>query len=88
MPAARNEHKRKPVDNARLRLGPSIGVHAVKIDWRLAEALAIQKLHGDDAPCWVAERIGALALAGDAEGVERFKAIAARLSDLLGAPRQ
>ncbi|WP_294196878.1 hypothetical protein [uncultured Sphingomonas sp.] len=58
------------------------------MDWRLAEALAIQKLHGSDAPSWVAERIGALALAGDAEGVERFKAIAVRLSELMAAPPQ
>ncbi len=43
---------------------------------RLAEALAIQRLHGDDAPRWIAERIGALALAGDAAGVDRFFRIA------------
>lgn len=60
----------------------------MSMDWRLAEALAIQKQHGDDAPRWIAERIGALALAGDAEGVERLKAIAVRLSDLMAAPRQ
>ena len=35
-------------------------------EWRLAEALAIQRLHGDRAHVWVAERTGALALAGDA----------------------
>lgn len=37
-----------------------------------AEALSLEKLHGDAAPHFVAERIGALALAGDAAGVERF----------------
>lgn len=58
------------------------------MDWRLAEALAIQKQYGDDAPRWIAERIGALALAGDAEGVDRFKAIAVRLSDMMATPRQ
>lgn len=57
-------------------------------DWRLAEALAIQKHYGDTAPRWIAERIGALALAGDVEGVDRFKAIAAWLADLMAAPRQ
>lgn len=58
------------------------------IDWRLAEALAIQRQHGDAAPRWIAERIGALALVGDVEGVDRFKAIAARLDELLAASRQ
>lgn len=58
------------------------------IDWRLAEALAIQKMYSTDAPRWVAERIGTLALAGDAEGVERFKAIATRLDELMAATRQ
>ncbi len=49
---------------------------------RWAEALAIERLHGDRAPVWVAERIGALALAGDAAGVERFQQIAKRLGEL------
>lgn len=49
---------------------------------RWAEALAIERLHGDKAPVWVAERIGALARAGDTAGVARFKEIAARLVDL------
>lgn len=57
------------------------------VDWRLAEALAIQKLHGDDAPRWIAERIGALALAGDADGVARFQAIAGRMDELMKAAR-
>ncbi len=48
-------------------------------------ALAIEKQHGDRAPVFVAERIGALALAGDAAGIERWKAIAARMERL--APR-
>lgn len=50
---------------------------------RWAEALAIERLHGDDAPRWVAERIGALALAGDADGVARFQEIARRMERLL-----
>lgn len=72
----------------RLCLGPSFVVRSVIIDWRLAEVLAIQKRHGDEAPRWVAERLGALALADDVGGVERFKAIAARLDDLMSATRQ
>lgn len=54
-------------------------------DWRMAEALAVQKLHGDDAARWTAERIDTLALTGDAAGVERFTVIAGRLDDLLAA---
>lgn len=50
---------------------------------RWAEALAIEKLHGADAPRWIAERIGALALAGDEAGVERFRQIARRFEALL-----
>lgn len=45
-------------------------------------ALAVEKQHGDHAPLFVAERIGALALAGDAEGVAKWKAIAIRLDSL------
>lgn len=43
-------------------------------------ALAIEKLHGDQTPVWIAERIGALALEGDAAGVARWKAIAEKLA--------
>lgn len=38
--------------------------------------------HGERAPVFVAERIGALALAGDVEGVAVWQAIARRLSEL------
>ena len=55
---------------------------------RLAEALAVQRQHGGNARIHVAERIGALALAGDAAGVDRWKAIAGALDELLRAPRQ
>ena len=50
---------------------------------RLAEALAVQRYHGRDGPRWIAERIGALALAGDTAGVERFTAIARAYEQLL-----
>ncbi|MFC3786152.1 DUF6961 family protein [Sphingopyxis italica] len=43
-------------------------------------ALAVEKQHGEQAGVWIAERIGALALAGDGEGVARWKAIAEKLS--------
>lgn len=49
---------------------------------RLGEALAIERTHGEGAARYVAERIGALALAGDARGVQRFREIAAALDRL------
>lgn len=45
-------------------------------------AVAVERQHGDRAPVFVAERIGALALAGDAAGVAMWQAIAARLQEL------
>lgn len=53
---------------------------------RWAEALAIERLHGERAALWIAERIGALALAGDADGVARFKQIALKLDQMRPAP--
>ena len=49
---------------------------------RWAEALAIEKMHGDQAPMWIAERLGGLALAGEYAGVERMMEIAAKLDEL------
>lgn len=51
--------------------------------WRLAEALALEKLHGDDAPGFIAERIGSLAVAGDYAGVERMHEIASAFEKLM-----
>ncbi|HEV7311252.1 DUF6961 family protein [Sphingopyxis sp.] len=48
-------------------------------------ALAVEKQHGAGAPRFVAARIGALALVGDSAGVERWKAIAAKLDALARA---
>lgn len=48
-------------------------------------SLAIERSHGADAPRWIAERIGALALHGDGAGVEWFRQIAIRLDQLLAA---
>lgn len=59
----------------------------VLTDWRLAEALAIQRLFGDHGPRWIAERMGALAMAGDMAGLSRFERIAERYQELLTAPR-
>jgi len=54
---------------------------------RWAEASAILRIHQDRARVFVAERIGALAIAGDTAGVERWKEIAAKLQQLIEAPR-
>lgn len=51
--------------------------------FRRADALALEKLHGDAAPHFVAERIGALTLAGDVVGVELLSQIADRLDALI-----
>lgn len=55
---------------------------------RWAEAILAQRIHGDRAPVWVAERIGALAASGQVAGVERFKAIAYRLDHLMRGTTQ
>ena len=39
--------------------------------------------HGRDAPLFVAERIGALAMAGDAAGIEVWREIAGRMAQLM-----
>ena len=51
-------------------------------------ATMILKRYGDGAPRHVAERIGALARAGDARGVLAWQLIAARMDRILrpGAP--
>ncbi|OYX39949.1 MULTISPECIES: hypothetical protein [unclassified Sphingomonas] len=52
-------------------------------DWELwACAVQVEQTHGEHAPLFVAERIGALALAGDLDGVETWKGIAARLDGM------
>ena len=45
-------------------------------------ALHLERKHGERAPVFVAERIGALALAGDMAGIETWKRVAARLDVL------
>ncbi|WP_426387583.1 DUF6961 family protein [Sphingobium sp. R-21] len=47
-----------------------------------AEALAIERQWGNDAPRHIAARVSALALAGDEAGVERWIAIAGRYDQL------
>ena len=45
-----------------------------------AEALAVERRYGDDAPRHVSERVGALAVAGDRAGIARWVEIAERLA--------
>lgn len=45
-------------------------------------AVHVARTHGDAAPKFIAERIGALSLAGDNAGVQTWKAIAARFDQL------
>ncbi|MGN6373954.1 MAG: DUF6961 family protein [Sphingomonas sp.] len=49
---------------------------------RWAEVLAVEHQHGENAPQFIAGRIGALALAGDMEGVRRWREIASRLDEI------
>lgn len=57
------------------------------VHFRMAKALAIQKMLGEHGPRWIPERIGSLAIAGDTAGVERFQQIAACYQQLIPAPR-
>lgn len=52
-------------------------------DWELwACANQVLQTHGEDSALHVAEQIGALARAGDAEGARTWQAIAARIAQL------
>lgn len=54
-------------------------------EWELwACANQVLTKHGDKAPLHVAEQIGALALAGDAAGIQTWQAIARRIGQLTG----
>lgn len=54
-------------------------------DWELwACANETRRQHGDRAPVFIAERIGACAVTGDAAGLATWKAIAERYSRLYG----
>ncbi|MBA3897033.1 MAG: hypothetical protein H0X36_07830 [Sphingomonadaceae bacterium] len=58
-------------------------------DWELwACAAHVERQHGQQAALFVAERIGALALAGDIDGVEVWEAIALRLVQMRNTSSQ
>jgi len=54
--------------------------------WAIADA--VMKEHGEDAPLFVAGRMGALALDGDAAGVEAWTQVARRISKLTAGPEE
>lgn len=68
--------------SARCADGTVLGCSMSSGHERWTETLAIERQDGNQAPVFVAKRIGALALAGDAAGVGRFKQIPARLDQL------
>lgn len=47
-----------------------------------AEALMVNRIHGERAPLHIAEQIAAVTRAGDAAGVARLEEIGARLDQL------
>lgn len=53
----------------------------------LACASTVLRQHGNKVPHFVAVRLGALALAGDVDGIHVWKAIAARIDQLTQADR-
>ena len=55
---------------------------------RWAEALLVERQHGSRAPAFIAERVAALALAGDLQGVARWQAIAERYDQLTQGSKQ
>jgi hypothetical protein len=46
-------------------------------------ALWVEKQHGADGPRWIAEQVGRLALANDADGVAMWRAVAERFEQLI-----
>lgn len=55
---------------------------------RWAEAIAVHRMYGEKADEHIAERIGALAAAGDQGGINRWIEIARRLDQLLDGALQ
>ena len=49
-------------------------------------ALLVERQHGEGTEAFIAERMRALACAGEMAGVERWRAIAARLDQMRGRP--
>lgn len=52
-------------------------------DIPLGAAIMLLKRHGDNAPAYVAQRLGELALADDVGGIAMWKAIAVRMDGII-----
>lgn len=78
----------QPRHPARLPPGDPHGRAMTAEEERWSEAILAVRIHGAAAPVWIAERIGTLALAGDAAGVARFTDMAARVDALRSGTRQ
>ena len=75
-----------PVDESASRTTVSTGVTIAELTYDrepLAEALAIHLARGAGGGPWIAARIAALASAGDAAGVRRFRPVAAQCERLI-----
>ena len=66
---------------------PNVGGPVTPEQERWAEALAIERLKGEQAGAYLDERIATLAERGDTAGVRRFEAIRARWRELQCAAR-
>lgn len=55
---------------------------------RWAEAIAVHRMYNNRAAEHVAERIGALAVLGDQDGIDRWIAIARQVDQLLAGALQ
>lgn len=51
-------------------------------DEAVAIALLLRRTHGNQAPVFIAEQIGRLAIEGDAAGIARWQAVAAVWQEL------
>lgn len=67
-----------------MHIEPKVISHLPIDDWEVwACPQQVIKLHGAGAPAHVSARIGQLAIDGDAAGVETWKAIAAKVDQLM-----
>lgn len=55
---------------------------------RMAEALAVERMYGEEGSAFIAERVAILGEAGDVAGVKRWLAIAVRLEMLRNRPEK
>ena len=74
-------HSGRRIVRCRNRIRRAISARMITPERELwACALLVEREHGDNAAIYIAERIGELALNGDAAGVARWKTIAEKLA--------